>query len=69
MPPGRDLAVADSGVVAGTQDYLRHCVEVANRVGSATVAGPMHSAVGRLWRLDEVERSETLASRSPRRTR
>jgi D-psicose/D-tagatose/L-ribulose 3-epimerase len=61
MPPGRDLAVADSEVVAQTQDYLRHCIEVANRVGSGTVAGPMYAAVGRLWRLDGAERSETLA--------
>ena len=61
MPPERDLAVADSEVVARTQDYLRHCVEVATRVGSGTVAGPMYAAVGRLWRLDESERSETLA--------
>jgi D-psicose/D-tagatose/L-ribulose 3-epimerase len=61
MPSGRDLAVADSELAAGTQDYLRHCVEVATRVGSETVAGPMYAAVGRLWRLDEGERSEALA--------
>jgi D-psicose/D-tagatose/L-ribulose 3-epimerase len=61
MPPGRDLAVADAEVVARTQKYLRHCVEIATRVGSGTVAGPMYSAVGRLWRLDAAERSETLA--------
>jgi D-psicose/D-tagatose/L-ribulose 3-epimerase len=61
MPPGRDLAVADSEVAAQTQDYLRHCVEVATQVGSGTVAGPMYSAVGRLWHLDEAERSKTLA--------
>jgi D-psicose/D-tagatose/L-ribulose 3-epimerase len=61
MPAGRDLAVADSEVVARTQDYLRHCVEVATQVGSRTVAGPMYASVGRLWRLEESERSETLA--------
>jgi D-psicose/D-tagatose/L-ribulose 3-epimerase len=61
MPPGRDLAVADSEVAARTQEYLQHCVEVATQVGSGTVAGPMYAAVGRLWRLDEAERSRTLA--------
>ena len=61
MSPGRDLAVRDSELVAGTQDYLRHCVEVASRVGSRTLAGPMYASTGRLWRLEEPERNETLA--------
>jgi D-psicose/D-tagatose/L-ribulose 3-epimerase len=61
MPPGRDLAVADGEVVASTRDYLIHCVEVADRVGSGVVAGPMYAAVGRLWRMDEDERRATVA--------
>jgi D-psicose/D-tagatose/L-ribulose 3-epimerase len=61
MPPGRDLAVSDGAVVAATTGYLRHCVEVAAKVGSAVVAGPMYAAVGRLWRLSEAERPATLA--------
>jgi D-psicose/D-tagatose/L-ribulose 3-epimerase len=60
MPPGRDLAVADGEVVATTGKYLSHCVEVADRLGSAVVAGPMYAAVGRLWRLSESERSAVL---------
>jgi D-psicose/D-tagatose/L-ribulose 3-epimerase len=60
MPPGRDLAVADDEVVSATSEYLRHCVEVAARVGAATVAGPMYAAVGRLWRLEEGERPAVL---------
>jgi D-psicose/D-tagatose/L-ribulose 3-epimerase len=60
MPPGRDLAVDDAEVVAATGDYLSHCVEVAARVGSSVVAGPMYAAVGRLWRLSEAERAATL---------
>jgi D-psicose/D-tagatose/L-ribulose 3-epimerase len=61
MPPGRDLAVADDALVTQTRQYLRHCVDVAARVGSGVVAGPMYAAVGRLWRMDEDERRETIA--------
>jgi D-psicose/D-tagatose/L-ribulose 3-epimerase len=60
MPPGRDLAVPDPDVVAETQDYLRHCVEVADRLGAGVVGGPMYAAVGRLWRMDEAARRETI---------
>ncbi|MGM1062675.1 sugar phosphate isomerase/epimerase family protein [Saccharothrix sp. Mg75] len=49
MPPGRDLV--ESTTVAGTQDYLRHVVDVAAIVGSGAVAGPAYSSVGRTWRI------------------
>jgi D-psicose/D-tagatose/L-ribulose 3-epimerase len=61
MPAGRDLAVDDSELAASTVEYLRHCVEVAARVGSDVVAGPMYAAVGRLWRLEERDRPAVLA--------
>ena len=61
MPPGRDLAIDDVEVAAATIEYLRHCVEVAARIGSSVVAGPMYAAVGRLWRLSEGERPVVLA--------
>jgi D-psicose/D-tagatose/L-ribulose 3-epimerase len=61
MPPGRDLAIADDALVADTREYLRHCVDVAARVGSGVVAGPMYAAVGRLWRMDAGERRATIA--------
>jgi D-psicose/D-tagatose/L-ribulose 3-epimerase len=61
MPPGRDLAVDDSEVVAATADYLGQCVDVAARLGSSVVAGPMYAAVGRVWRLSEAERPAVLA--------
>ena len=61
MPPGRDLAVHDREVVAATQDYLRHCVDVADGVGAGVVAGPMYAAVGRLWLIGATERAETVA--------
>jgi D-psicose/D-tagatose/L-ribulose 3-epimerase len=59
MPPGRDL-LGDDGEVASTQDYLRHCVEVAQRIGSRAVGGPLYSAVGRTWLLDAGERPRTI---------
>lgn len=62
MPPGRDLAVDDEQVIADTQDYLRHCVDVAERLGSAAVAGPMYAAVGRLWLMDSDERRRTITA-------
>jgi D-psicose/D-tagatose/L-ribulose 3-epimerase len=60
MPPGRDLAVADREVAGETADYLRHCVDVAARVGSEVVAGPMYSAVGRVRRMDVGQRREAV---------
>jgi D-psicose/D-tagatose/L-ribulose 3-epimerase len=59
MPPGRDL-LGDDEEVASTQDYLRHCVDVAERIGSKAVGGPIYSAVGRTWLLDADERGRTI---------
>jgi D-psicose/D-tagatose/L-ribulose 3-epimerase len=59
MPPGRDL-LGDDEEVASTQDYLRHCVDVAERIGSKAVGGPIYSAVGRTWLLDADERRGTI---------
>jgi D-psicose/D-tagatose/L-ribulose 3-epimerase len=60
MPEGRDLALADTEVTRSTQEYLRHCVDVAATLGSGVVAGPMYAAVGRLWRMDAGERATTI---------
>jgi D-psicose/D-tagatose/L-ribulose 3-epimerase len=52
--PGRDLLLpgeAERGVA-----YLRSCIEVAEELGSPTVAGPFYSAVGRCWRSSATER-------------
>jgi D-psicose/D-tagatose/L-ribulose 3-epimerase len=58
--PGRDLSVADRGLVAETLEYLRYCVDAAGRLGSGVVAGPMYAPVGRLWPMDAGERATTL---------
>lgn len=56
---GRDLLLpgeVDHGVA-----YLRGCIEIAQQVGSPTVAGPFYSAVGRCWRASADERSADAA--------
>ncbi|MGI8335182.1 sugar phosphate isomerase/epimerase family protein [Actinomadura scrupuli] len=59
MPPGRELVAAPS--VAETQDYLRHCVDVAVTVGAPAVSGPAYASVGRTWRMDADERKAVYA--------
>jgi D-psicose/D-tagatose/L-ribulose 3-epimerase len=56
MAPGRDLVAASPDAVAGTQDYLRACVDLAAAVGASGVCGPFYAATGRTWRLDAEER-------------
>lgn len=58
MPPGRELVAASPRTVRDTQDYLRHCVDVAVTVGSPVVAGPAYASVGRTWRLSPYERGK-----------
>ncbi|MEV6521488.1 sugar phosphate isomerase/epimerase family protein [Longispora sp. NPDC051575] len=59
MPPGRELVAAAS--VAETQDYLRHCVDVAVTLGAPTVSGPAYASVGRTWRMSPDERRSVYA--------
>ncbi|MFB7513483.1 sugar phosphate isomerase/epimerase family protein [Streptomyces sp. NPDC056144] len=61
MPPGRELVAASPETIRDTQDYLRHCVDVAVTVGSPTVCGPAYASVGRTWKLDAGERRAVLA--------
>ena len=56
MAPGRDLVAASPDAVAGTQDYLRACIDLAAAVGSPGVCGPFYAQTGRVWRLDAEER-------------
>ncbi|MER6951966.1 sugar phosphate isomerase/epimerase family protein [Nonomuraea sp. NPDC000554] len=61
MPPGRELVAASPEVVKETQDYLRHCVDVATAVGSPVIGGPAYASVGRTWRMSPGERQEVYA--------
>ncbi|WP_210650481.1 sugar phosphate isomerase/epimerase [Nocardioides sp. SYSU D00065] len=55
MAPGRDLI--DASCVAGTQDYLRACIDFAAGIGARTVCGPFYAATGRVWRMDADQRA------------
>ena len=55
MGAGRDLL--DDACRSDTQDYLRHCVDVALALGSPTVAGPFTARTGRVWRTGPEERA------------
>lgn len=56
--PGRDLLL-DGEVDAGLE-YLRGCIDIAQRLESPAIAGPFYSAVGRCWRLSPAEREREL---------
>lgn len=57
MSDGRSLVAADRAVVAGTQAYLRACVDFAHRIGARVVGGALYAPVGERWRMDPDERS------------
>lgn len=58
--PGRELTAAPAGIIESTQEYLRHVIDVAARVGSPVIAGPAYTSVGRTWRLRPAERRDCL---------
>jgi D-psicose/D-tagatose/L-ribulose 3-epimerase len=60
MGPDRDLIhpekeIQDSGVA-----YVRHCIEAAQTLGGTNVAGPLYSAVGRVWKATPEERERDM---------
>lgn len=56
---GRDLLLADE-VDAGIE-HVRGCIDVAQALGSPTLAGPFYSAVGRCWPMSRSERDRDTA--------
>ena len=58
MAPGRDLVDTDPDSVAGTQDYLKACIDLAAEIGAAAVCGPFYAATGRVWRMDPEQRAQ-----------
>jgi D-psicose/D-tagatose/L-ribulose 3-epimerase len=58
--PGRELTAAAPDVIAQTQAYLRHCIDVAVIQGSRSVVGPMYTSVGRTWRMTAGERASAV---------
>lgn len=57
MGPGRNLIAAPGSEIVATQNYLVHCLGVAERLGARVVAGPFTAATGRTWRMDAEERA------------
>jgi D-psicose/D-tagatose/L-ribulose 3-epimerase len=56
----RDLISHDASVRHNGASYLRLCVDAAAAMGSRTVAGPLYSAVGRVWQSTDEERERDL---------
>ena len=44
--PNRDMSAEDASIRAEAARYLRTCIDLAARLGSETVAGPMYAGVG-----------------------
>jgi D-psicose/D-tagatose/L-ribulose 3-epimerase len=58
MGPGRNLVAAPASEVVATQNYLVHCIAVAEAIGAEVVAGPFYAATGRTWRMTDADRAE-----------
>ncbi len=54
--PGRDISSENPQVRAAAFEYLHHCVDFAQAVGSPHVAGPMYAATGLTRMLSSAER-------------
>lgn len=60
MSPERDLIHAEAATRENGAAYVRHCIDAAQTLGAATVAGPLYSAVGRTWQQTAAEREASL---------
>ncbi|WP_105032478.1 sugar phosphate isomerase/epimerase family protein [Arthrobacter ruber] len=61
MAPGRDLVGASDGAVRETRRYLLACIDLAAAIGATSVCGPFYTATGRVWRMDDDERTAAYA--------
>lgn len=58
MGPDKDLT--DPQYIAGTQEYIRYCIDAVATLGGNIVAGPMYSPVGKTWQMAASERAATI---------
>lgn len=58
MAPDRDFT--DSDLVAGTQAYVRYCIDAVAGAGGSVVAGPLYSPVGKTWLMTPDERAAAI---------
>ena len=56
--PDRDASSEDESIRTNAVKYLETCIDVAEHLGSAYVAGPMYSAVGKTRLLSPDERTK-----------
>jgi D-psicose/D-tagatose/L-ribulose 3-epimerase len=60
MGPDRDLIHEDESIQASGIEYIRHCIDAAKTLGATNVAGPIYSAVGRVWQQTADEREQDM---------
>ncbi len=58
MGPDKDFT--DPAYVAGTQAYIRYCIDAVAALGGDIVAGPIYSPVGKTWQMTPSERAATV---------
>ena len=56
--PDRDFTEPD--LAAGTQEYVRYCIDAVAGAGGSVVAGPLYSPVGKTWQMTPGERAEAI---------
>lgn len=62
MGPDRDLIHAEAAIRENGVAYVRHCIDAAQTLGAPVVAGPLYSAVGRVWQQTAAEREADLTT-------
>jgi D-psicose/D-tagatose/L-ribulose 3-epimerase len=60
MGPDRDLIHPEEGIRDNGVAYVRHCIEAAQALGATSLAGPLYSAVGRVWQATPEERERDM---------
>ncbi|MGD2143387.1 MAG: sugar phosphate isomerase/epimerase family protein [Anaerolineae bacterium] len=60
MGPDRDLIHPEKEIRDNGAAYLRHCIQGTQDLGGTNLAGPLYSAVGRVWQATPEERERDL---------
>ncbi|UCC88314.1 MAG: sugar phosphate isomerase/epimerase [Anaerolineales bacterium] len=60
MGPDRDLIHPEEKIRENGIAYVRHCIEATQAVGATNLAGPLYSAVGRVWQATPEERERDM---------
>jgi D-psicose/D-tagatose/L-ribulose 3-epimerase len=60
MGPDRDLIHPEEKIRENGVAYVRHCIEATQAVGATNLAGPLYSAVGRVWQATPDERERDM---------